>query len=114
MGKPLEYTEEEILSAIKGSAGIISTIADNLGCSWHTADKYIKEHESCVEAYNDETERVLDLAESEMIKLIEGGEIQMIKYMLSTKGKKRGYTEKQEIEHTGSQIIYLDKQDESL
>ena len=114
MGAPLDYTEDEVLSAIKDSAGIVSKVAENLGCTWGTADKYIKKYETALTLMAEECERILDLAESEMIKHIENGDIQMIKYILATKGKKRGYTEKQEIEHTGSQIIYLDKQDENL
>lgn len=102
MGKELNFTEEEMLNAIKGSAGIISTIADNLNCQWHSAHKYIQKYESAKQAYEDECERMLDTAESELKKLIEKGDPQMIRYILSTKGKKRGFSEKQEIEHSGN------------
>ena len=102
MGAPKEYTEEEVLSAVKGSASIISTVAKNLGCTWGTADKYIRMYPSCMEALSDECERVLDLAESKMIEHINKGDAQMIKYILSTKGKKRGYSEKQQVEHSGN------------
>jgi hypothetical protein len=110
-----EFTEEEVLSAIKNSAGVVSAIADNLDCSWHTALKYINKYENTKQAYADEEERTLDLAESKMIQHIEQGDRDMIKYLLSRKGRKRGYSEKTEIEHTGGvKIVYLDKDDECL
>jgi hypothetical protein len=104
------YTREEVLAAITGddprylkngkrmgSAGIVSTIADRLGCAWHTARKQIDKWESTKRAFDDEGERVLDLAESKMMVAINEGDGRMIRYILSTKGKARGYTERQEI-----------------
>ncbi len=117
MGKPLKYTEDEVLSAIKGSAGIVSTIAKNLKCDWHTAKSYIDSYENCKKAYSDEEEKVLDLAESKLIEAINKGDSQMIKYLLATKGKKRGFTEKTDIDLNvdgGINIIYADEQDKKL
>ena len=98
----LHYKEEDIIEAIKGTGGIISTIAKKLNCSWTAADKYTSNWESTKKCLEDERETVLDLAESAVIREIQNGDIQAAKYMLSTKGKRRGYTEKQEIEMTGS------------
>jgi hypothetical protein len=115
VGKELAYTEDEIISAIKESAGIISTISDRLNCSWGSARSYIQKYESTKQAYADEEERTLDLAESRMLTHIEQGDRDMIKYLLSRKGRKRGYSEKTEVEHTGGvKIVYLDKDDECL
>ena len=104
------YTREEVIAAITGndpryiregkilgSAGIVSTVADRLGCAWRTAEKYIKKWKSTKRAFEDEGERVLDLAESKMMVAINEGDGRMIRYLLSTKGKGRGYTERQEI-----------------
>ena len=110
MGKPLKYTEEEVIAAIKNSAGIISVIAEKLNCSWNTAHKYINEYDFCKIAYMDEEERVLDLSESQMIKAIEEGDRQMIRWHLGTKGKKRGYTERHEFED----VTDLEKQREKF
>jgi len=85
------------LDAIPGTGGIITAIARRVGCSWHTADKYIKRYPTIQQAYRDECERVLDIAESKVIELISAGDPQMLRYYLSTKGKKRGYTERQEV-----------------
>lgn len=93
----MKYTEEQLLEAIKNSAGIMSTIADRLNCNWHTAKKKIDENEIVKVAYESECERVLDLAESKMIGMVEKEDGQMIRYLLSTKGKKRGFSERYEV-----------------
>lgn len=95
------FTEEQMLEAIKGSNGIITNIATSLGCTWHTANRYIKETEVIKQSYIDECERVIDKAESVVTKALDNNDIQTAKWILGTKGKKRGYTEKTEIEHTG-------------
>lgn len=114
MGAPKDYTEEEILLAIKGSAGIYTTIGNNLGCCSFTAKKYVEKYEETQIAYNCEKERILDLAESELIKHIEKGDQQMIKYYLSKIGKHRGYGDTIDIDMKSVNIVYLDKDDKEL
>lgn len=93
----IKILENQIIEAIKDSFGIVSTIADRLDVSWHTADRLINSSEATKQAYNDSLERTLDNAESKMKEMIDNNDGQMIRYYLSTKGKKRGFTEKQEI-----------------
>ena len=105
MAKPSKnYTTDELLKAIKNSAGIYSTIAGNLQCEWHTAKKYIESDEKALTAYNNETERVLDVTENKLFEKIKEGDTQMIKYMLSTKGRKRGYNEKIDLDVSVKEI----------
>lgn len=96
MGKPL-YTAKQFIAAIPGTGGIVTSIAERVGCKWHTAKKYIETMPTVRQAYEDECARVLDMAEDGLIKAIQGGDLQAIKYYLSTKGKHRGYTERQEL-----------------
>jgi len=99
MGKAL-YTSKQFIDAIAGSGGIVSTIASRIGCTWHTARKYIDNYPTIRAAYDDECEKVLDLAEAKTIEAIKDGDTSMIRYYLSTKGKNRGYSERHEV--TGS------------
>ena len=96
----IERSKQEILEAIEGSAGLITVISQKLKCAWHTAHKLVNLDEDTKRAYKDEDEKVLDLAESELIKAIKKGDLQSIRYILSTKGKRRGYGEKVEVELT--------------
>ena len=96
--KHAKYTTEDLLKAISGSAGIMSTIADRMQCAWHTARTHIEANEEASQALLNETEGVLDMAEGKLFLAVESGDSQMIKYLLSTKGKKRGYTERKEMD----------------
>jgi hypothetical protein len=93
--------KENVLKAIKGSGGIVSTVAKKLNCDWHTASKYINRWEETKEAMQDENETILDMAEGTLFNAIKDSDVQAAKWILATKGKKRGYSEKHEIEHSG-------------
>lgn len=94
-------TINEIKEAITNSAGIISTIAKRLNCEWHTCKKYIDSYDETRRALNDEIEKNIDKAESIILKALNSEDIQTAKWYLQTIGKQRGYSEKQEIEHSG-------------
>lgn len=95
------YENTTIKKAIEDSGGIISTIAERLGCEWHTAKKYINSSDELKSAYEAESESVIDLAESKLIENIQANDNTAILFYLKTKGKKRGYVERSEIEHSG-------------
>ena len=94
--------EKQTLEAIKGSAGIISTIAKRLEVDWHTAESYIKKYPTALDAFQDEREGILDMAEAAIFTAIKQGDTGSAKWILSTIGRKRGFTEKQEIGLTGT------------
>lgn len=95
------YSARRFIEAIPGSAGIIAVIAKRVGCEWHTAKKYIERLPSVKRAYEDECENTLDLGEAKLIEAVRNGEPWAVKYLLSTKGRKRGYVERQERETVG-------------
>jgi len=115
MGKEL-YTAKQFIDAIPGTGGIVSTIADRVGCKWHTARKYIEEYPTVKDVYNEEIERVIDLAEGVLIQNIQiaakqakaGRDVDTsdVKWFLSRKAKSRGYVERQEVTGAeGSHIV---------
>lgn len=92
MGRYRKFKKNDVLAAIEGSNGIVTNVAKHLKCNWHTADEYIKKWPETVQALADENEKYLDLAESKCIERINAGDGQMIRFVLATKGKRRGYT----------------------
>ena len=92
---------DTVLEAITDSGGIVSTVAKKLGVSWGTARKYIQSWPETVQAFEDETEKILDMAESVLYSSIREGSSQDAKWILATKGKRRGFSEKHEIQHSG-------------
>jgi len=79
----------------------VTLIAKRVGCAWNTAKKYIDTYQTITRAYENECESVLDLAEMKVIESLKAGDGPMLRYYLSTKGKRRGYVERQE--HTGAE-----------
>ncbi len=92
MGRHRNFKKKDVLDAIDGSYGIVSTVAAKLHCNWHTADEYIKKWPETLQALKDEEETKLDYVEGKAIKAIENNDGAMIRFYLATKGKKRGFT----------------------
>jgi hypothetical protein len=89
-----QYTAKEFIDAIPHTGGVITLIAQKVGCVWNTAKKYIDTHPTVKQAYDDEVESILDMGEAKLFEAVKDGEFQAIKYLLSTRGKKRGYVER--------------------
>ena len=112
------FRAKQFIKAIPGSGGIISTIAERVGCDWHTAKKWIYNHQSVLEVYEAETEKPLDLSESVVIANIQaarkmqkeiGGIVDSTdaKWYLTMKGKGRGFTQRQEIRNINLDVTEL-------
>lgn len=86
------FTKKTVLKAIKDSYGVVGTIAGRLGCEWNTARRYIEKWPETQQAVLDERESYLDMTENACIDRIKNGDGQMIRFVLATVGKKRGYT----------------------
>ena len=76
------YTAKQFIDAIPKTGGVISDIAKKVGCSWHTAKKYIEEYTTVQEAYQAEKNRITDIARNNIIKAIERNDLQMSKWWL--------------------------------
>lgn len=70
MGNKDQYTASRFIEAIPGSGGIITTIAQRVGCQWQTAKKYITEYATVRQAYEAECETTDDIAESVLVNNI--------------------------------------------
>lgn len=97
-----QLTARQLIDAMKGSGGIITTIANRVQCDWHTAKKYIEKYPTVKAAYEDECNKGLDLAESVVIQNIRIAARQAqdavepvnavdAKWYLNMKGSSRGY-----------------------
>ena len=98
MGRKRIVKEKELLAAIEGCRGIISTVAARLHVGWHTVERAINDSEKAREAMSDEEETTLDFVEGKAIQRINEGDGAMIRFYLATKGKKRGYTYDEKLE----------------
>ncbi|GIV53103.1 MAG: hypothetical protein KatS3mg038_3624 [Candidatus Kapaibacterium sp.] len=85
------YKMEEVLQAVQGCGGFVSAVAQRLGCNWTTARRYIERWPETQEAFGDEKERTLDVAEMTIVRAIEQGDIGAAKWYLSRMGRHRGW-----------------------
>ena len=102
MNKSEQLKKEQLLEALVKSLGIVSTACLNVGMSRTTYYKYYNEDEQFKGQVNDISDIAIDFAESKLFDLIKEGNIAAVIFYLKTKGKKRGYIEKQEIEIDGN------------
>ena len=93
-----DFSSDQIFEAVKNSGGIISQIAKKLNCDWHTAKTAIESTAEQRRAFDTETQAVLDMAESQIIKASKDGDIATCKWYLLTKGKARGYSANVEVQ----------------
>ena len=82
-----KYSARKFVEAIPGTGGIISDIADKVGCKWHTAKKYIDEYQTVKDAYDEELARVNDIAKNNIITAIKRKDLQTSKWWLQVKDK---------------------------
>ena len=80
---------------------MVYVAARQLGCSPNTIKARIAKSVKLQELLEAESGTVIDTAELKLFTAIMEGDLGAIKYMLSTRGKNRGYVEKQQVEHSG-------------
>jgi len=102
-----------MLEALKSTLGIVSKAAEVAGISRATHYLWMKEDEEYAQAVNDIHEYAIDFAESALFHLIKEKNPQATLFFMKTRGKGRGYVEKQEIEITERKpLSWLDSKDE--
>lgn len=102
-----KLTEKKLITAIKNTGGIVSVIAKKLDVTWHGARKAIDANPVALQAWHDEREGILDLAESALVKSIQQGDTQDAKWLLSRLGKHRGYAERIEFEDIKDRAAFI-------
>lgn len=93
--------KEELIEAIYKYHGKVGIVADVFGVTLQTVLNYRKRYADVARAIENARAHfdtgLCDVAETKLKKAVEGEKAWAIKYALSTKGKSRGYVERQEI-----------------
>ena len=96
--------EATVVKAIAKSRGIMSVVARALNCDWHTAKKLVDAYPAARQAFENERETLVDTAESGLVTLLGDTDskvrLNACQFVLERIGKKRGYSQRQEIDHT--------------
>ena len=94
-----KFTTRQFIDAIPGTGGVVSLIADCVGCAWNTAKKYIDKYPTVNQAWRNERSSINDKAQDNIITAIKGGDLQMSKWWLSVLDDE--FKPKQAVEHSG-------------
>jgi len=94
----IEHTKKALIEALEKSLGVVTTACKLVGIARSTFYEYVKDDPDFAEAVKDINEVTIDFAESQLHKQIKDGNTTATIFYLKTKGKKRGYIEKTEID----------------
>jgi hypothetical protein len=99
MALPKIFSYEKVETALRESGGYVTTAADLLDCSPTTVRKYLRESKQLREILFETRERMLDLAESELHKLMMSDKNDKVKvtaliFYLKCQGKDRGWIDR--------------------
>ena len=100
------YTCEQCIDAIPGTGGIVSELAERVGCDWRTAKKYVTEYVTVTEAWDAERNRIHDYAENNIVEAIKEGDLPMSKWWLQVMRREEfDPPERREVENKGKLTI---------
>jgi hypothetical protein len=97
------YKAQDFLKAIPGTGGIVSALAERVGCDWHTARRYIDTHATVKEAWEAERNKITDKARHNIVKAIGDGDLQMSKWWLQVMDAE--FVPRAKAELTGTLIV---------
>ena len=92
-----EHHKKAIIDALEKSLGVVTTACKNVGIGRTTFYEWMKDDQEFEQEVNEIQNIALDFAESQLHKQIGDGSTAATIFYLKTKGKKRGYIERQEI-----------------
>jgi len=94
----MAHSKKEFLDALERSLGVVTTAAKVCNIARTTHYRWLDEDEEYAEAVKDIQESAIDFAESSLHQQIKDKVPSSTIFYLKTKGKNRGYVEKQQIE----------------
>ena len=98
MDKSRHIKKESILKALENSLGVVTVACKKSDIPRSTYYKWLNEDEDFKAAVKDIENIALDFGESQLHKQIGSGNTSATIFFLKTKGKKRGYIERSELD----------------
>lgn len=95
-----------MIEALEKSLGVVTTACKTSGIPRTTHYRWMNEDADYAASVNDLENLTLDFAESSLHKQIKEGNTTATIFFLKTKGKKRGYIERQEITGKDGQALH--------
>jgi len=102
MATKTNILKKNLLQALEKSLGVVTTACKIVDCNRSTFYKYYNNDKEFRAAVDELQNMTLDFVESQLHKQIKDGNTTATIFYLKTKGKKRGFVERQEIQMDGS------------
>ena len=103
-----DTTKKAMLVALERGLGVVTTACKSVGISRETHYKWLKTDEDYKTKVEELANVALDFAETQLHQQIRGGNPTATIFYLKTKGKSRGYVERQEIQHDGGEGLIIE------
>ena len=100
MDESRHIKKESILKALESSLGVVTVACKSADVPRSTYYKWLNEDEEFAKAVKDIENIALDFGESQLHKQIGDGNTSATIFFLKTKGKRRGYIERSELDLT--------------
>lgn len=97
MDESRHIKKESLLKALEQSLGVVTVACKKAGVPRSTYYKWLSEDENFARQVKDIENIALDFVESKLFENIRDGKTSETIFYLKTKGKNRGYVERQEI-----------------
>lgn len=104
----LKKKEKQAITILKKKAGNVSLTCEAMNMSRDTFYEWKKKSIEFAAAVEEVNESLIDFVESKLMENINNNDNASTIFFLKTKGKQRGYVEKQEIEHSGLDGIKIE------
>ena len=100
MATKTDILKRNLLEALEKSLGVVTTACKIVDCNRSTFYKYYNNDQDFKASVDELQNLTLDFAESQLHQQIKDGNTTATIFYLKTKGKKRGYIERKEVEMT--------------
>ena len=97
-----------MLDALEKSLGVVTSAAKAVGVGRTTHYLWMQEDKEYKAAVDELSDVAIDFAESQLHKQIKEGNSTATIFFLKTKGKKRGYVERQEVDVSSGKLFQIE------
>jgi len=97
-----------MLDALEKSLGVVTSACKTVGIGRTTHYLWLQEDKEYKAAVDELSDVAIDFAESQLHKQIKEGNSTATIFFLKTKGKKRGYVERQEVDVSSGKLFQIE------
>ena len=103
-----EQHKKAMLDAVEKSLGVVTSACKTVGIGRTTHYLWLQEDKEYKAAVDELSDVAIDFAESQLHKQIKEGNSTATIFFLKTKGKKRGYVERQEVDVSSGKLFQIE------